>query len=152
MPSHSINHELSLIIAMPREKLCERWLELLGCDPPKGISTRLLRRAVVYEAQARDRGGLRKKSIKRLLQYAAQPVDHQADQQTAAKTNRQLREGARLIREWNGVNHVVDVLADGFEWRGRTYRSLSRIAREITGAHWSGPRFFGLTVKTGSAS
>src|ERR1700756_2187201 len=55
-----------------------------------------------------------------------------------------LKSGARLMREWRGVTHTVLVHADGFEWNGRRYRSLTQIAREITGAHWSGPRFFGL--------
>lgn len=55
-----------------------------------------------------------------------------------------LRPGGRFIREWGGVSHVVDVTADGYLWQGRSYRSLSAIARAITGAHWSGPRFFGL--------
>lgn len=58
-----------------------------------------------------------------------------------------LKPGGRLIREWNGVTHVVDVLDDQFVWKSNSYRSLSAIAREITGAHWSGPRFFGLTGK-----
>jgi hypothetical protein len=55
-----------------------------------------------------------------------------------------LRPGGRLIRAWNGVSHVVDITEEGYLWRGRRYRSLSAIARAITGAHWSGPRFFGL--------
>ena len=59
----------------------------------------------------------------------------------------QLAPGCRLIREWNGVPPIVDDELDGFRWRGTTWRSLSAIAREITGAHWSGPRFFGLTGK-----
>ncbi|CUH47594.1 hypothetical protein RUA4292_01765 [Ruegeria atlantica] len=58
-----------------------------------------------------------------------------------------LKPGGRLLREWNGVTHVVDVTEDGFTWNSRSCRSLSAIAREITGAHWSGPRFFGLTGK-----
>jgi hypothetical protein len=60
-----------------------------------------------------------------------------------------LREGNRLVREWNGTTHTVLVLASGFEWQGRQYRSLSQIAEAITGAHWSGPRFFGLTNRKG---
>jgi Protein of unknown function (DUF2924) len=55
-----------------------------------------------------------------------------------------LKAGTRLIREWRGVTHAVLVQADGFEWNGRRYRSLTIIAHNITGAHWSGPRFFGL--------
>jgi len=58
-----------------------------------------------------------------------------------------LKPGGRLLREWNGVTHVVDVTDGGFVWKGETWRSLSAIAREITGAHWSGPRFFGLNGK-----
>ncbi len=58
-----------------------------------------------------------------------------------------LKPGAKLTREWRGETHTVIVLEDGFEWRGRKWRSLSSIAREITGAHWSGPRFFGLNGK-----
>jgi hypothetical protein len=63
-----------------------------------------------------------------------------------------LREGNRLVREWNGTTHTVLVLASGFEWQGRQYRSLSQIAEAITGAHWSGPRFFGLTNRKGLGS
>ena len=55
-----------------------------------------------------------------------------------------LTTGTRLVREWRGVTYTVLVHADGFEWNGRRYRSLTIVAREITGAHWSGPRFFGM--------
>ena len=58
-----------------------------------------------------------------------------------------LKPGGRLLREWNGVTHVVEVTETGFLWNGETWRSLSAIARAITGTHWSGPRFFGLTGK-----
>ena len=58
-----------------------------------------------------------------------------------------MKVGTRLVREWNGQTHTVLVHADGVEWRGKRYRSLSIVAREITGAHWSGPRFFGLRSK-----
>lgn len=61
-----------------------------------------------------------------------------------------IKPGTRLVREWNGDTHIVLVHADGVEWRGTRYRSLSVVAREITGAHWSGPRFFGLTSKEGA--
>jgi 16S rRNA G527 N7-methylase RsmG len=60
------------------------------------------------------------------------------------KDVRKARAGARLIREWNGKEHVVDVTDEGFVWRDRTWRSLSAIAKEITGTKWSGPRFFGV--------
>ena len=61
-----------------------------------------------------------------------------------------LKSGARLLREWNGTTHVVDVLDEGFFWNEQHYRSLSAIARAITGARWSGPRFFGLAKVGGT--
>ena len=54
--------------------------------------------------------------------------------------------GGRLLREWNGVTHIVEVEEGGYRWNGETYRSLSAVARAITGTRWSGPRFFGLTT------
>ena len=60
-----------------------------------------------------------------------------------------LKPGAKLVREWRGEAHTVIVIEDGFEWKGRHWRSLSVIAREITGVRWSGPRFFGLNGKAG---
>ena len=63
----------------------------------------------------------------------------------------QLRPGAQLLRTWNGVTHRVDVVEDGYRYRGVVYRSLSAIAKRITGAHWSGPRFFGLVSRSKAA-
>jgi len=63
-----------------------------------------------------------------------------------------LRPGTRLVREWRGVTHMVLIHADGIEWRGQRYRSLSVVARKITGARWSGPRFFGLRQRGSSTS
>ena len=64
---------------------------------------------------------------------------------------RDIRAGARLIREWNGRTHTVMVEEDGFSYAGQNYRSLSAVARDITGARWSGPRFFGLAIKKGAS-
>jgi hypothetical protein len=62
-----------------------------------------------------------------------------------------LKAGTRLVREWRGVTHTVLVHGDGVEWNGRRYLSLTMVAREITGAHWSGPRFFGLRRRAGGS-
>ena len=82
------------------------------------------------------------------LRVRALPLDDARLERIAAGKERKasptLQPGARLLREWNGTTHVVDVLPNGFHWNGTTHRSLSAIAREVTGAHWSGPRFFGL--------
>ena len=67
---------------------------------------------------------------------------------TARPKSPALKPGSQLPREWQGRTEIVDVLETGFRWRGREYRSLSKVARAITGAHWSGPRFFGLKTET----
>ena len=90
---------------------------------------------LAYEEQARRHGRLRPAVRRRLAQRGeGKPV----------ASSPQVRPGARLVREWNGINHVIDVVEGGVLWQGRTYRSLSAVARAITGARWSGPRFFGL--------
>ncbi len=93
----------------------------------------MLRRFLAFEVQAKAQGGLNR-SARGSLSFTKPKKAQRA----------KLKPGGRLIREWNGVTHIVDVIKGGFEWRGQTWRSLSAIAREITGAHLSGPRFFGL--------
>ena len=104
------------------------------------LSRDLLMRGITYKLQERPLGGL-SKSILRKLERLTEPAETDAQQPTAPIS---LKTGTRLVREWRGVTHSVLVHADGFEWSGRRYRSLTLVAREITGAHWSGPRFFGL--------
>ena len=123
------------LAAMERGALLALWPELIGGPPPKGLSQPFLRRFLAFELQARRHGGLPKGlagQLEKLARNAARPKSPG------------LRPGGRLLREWNGVSHVVDVTGDGYLWQGQRHRSLSAIARAITGAHWSGPRFFGL--------
>ncbi|CUH39099.1 hypothetical protein JSE7799_01819 [Jannaschia seosinensis] len=126
---------------MDRAALVAAWSDLFGTPAPKGISRVFLRQFLAFELQTRQQGGL-PGSLRKVLNAEPGP---KAPVRTPA-----LKPGGRLIREWNGVTHVVDVLEDRFVWKGEAYRSLSAIAREITGAHWSGPRFFGLTGKAAS--
>jgi hypothetical protein len=114
---------------------------LYRSDPPKGISRPLLTRAIAYEMQAKRYGGLKPAIDRRLQMIANGPADVDHDSRKVSPT---LQPGARLIREWNGVSHVIEVIEGGFIWNGDRHRSLSAIARAITGARWSGPRFFGL--------
>lgn len=123
-----------------RSKLVERHEELFAEPPPRGISQPLLARIVAYETQAITHGGLPLRTRKRL-----QSVTQDASIPASAT---RLKKDARLVRDWNGVSHVVDVVPGGFTYRDKGYRSLSAIAREITGARWSGPRFFGLQDKS----
>ncbi len=123
---------------LSREDLVTAWRECIGRPPPKGISQRLLARAVAYARQERTFGSLPDQVARRLARLAAgEAVDR-------LEATGLLSAGTRLVREWNGVTHFVEVVPDGFVWNGERYRSLSVIARAITGARWSGPRFFGL--------
>lgn len=130
--------DLSALGDMPRADLAAEWTNLYGAAPPKGISTRLMAGAIAYARQVKQYGGLNSSAARRLAKLAggAQVADVAAP--------RSLKPGARLVREWNGVSHTVEVTADGYVWKGERYRSLSAVARAITGAHWSGPRFFGI--------
>jgi hypothetical protein len=121
-----------------RADLAQRWRALYRGDPPKGVGRRFLIGAIAHELQVRESGRSVQRLRRRLCRLAAE-----SDQphRTAAPT---LRPGARLLREWNGVTHAVDVGDDAYLWNGSRYRSLSAIARAITGTRWSGPRFFGL--------
>ncbi len=126
---------------LPRPDLTERWRQLYRAAPPKGISRPLLIRAVAYGMQVKRYGGL-KPAVRRQLRKVVDggPAEAAANLQTA-----RIAPGMRLIREWNGSSHVVEAVDGGFVWNGARYGSLSAVARAITGARWSGPRFFGLS-------
>lgn len=119
-----------------RTALIDAWARLFATPAPKGLSKSLIRRFLATEMQTGAFGGL-SSAVKRAV---SQPAD-----QPAPAARGTLASGGRLLREWNGTTHVVDVTGEGYLWQGQSYRSLSAIARQITGAHWSGPRFFGLT-------
>jgi Protein of unknown function (DUF2924). len=108
----------------------------------EGMSRRLLELAAAYEAQARIHGGL-KPAVRRRLLQAAQPAGL-PDAKPRRLAPGTLLPGSRLVREWHGRSHTVEVTEDGFLYEGHRYRSLSSIARRITGVRWSGRRFFGL--------
>lgn len=112
--------------------LRDMWRRHLGAPPP--IRSRdLLRRMLAFELQARIYGGLSPELKRRLRRGRA-----------AAPRRCTLQPGTMLIREWRGERHTVQVLPDGFEHLESRYASLSEVARAITGARWSGPRFFGV--------
>lgn len=100
-------------------------------------------RGISYRLQERAFGRLSKATLRRLQLYQSDRLIVERRRHRDASS---LKPGTRLVREWHGVTHTVVVLEEGVEWCGKRYRSLSIVAREITGAHWSGPRFFGLTA------
>jgi hypothetical protein len=132
---------LSRLPKLDIRELREEWGRLYKADASLHLSRELLIRAVAYRMQEVGLGGLRPEPQRQLRQIA------QELKQTGAATIRlrpHLKPGTRLMREWQGRTYEVVVLDDGFSWQGAQYRSLSAIARKITGTAWSGPLFFGL--------
>lgn len=123
------------IEVMDRVALIATWSDVFGTPVPKRLSSPFLRRFLAFELQTRQFGGLPKGFIDRL---------DRADAVKPETRSPALKPGGRLIREWNGTTHAVDVVDGGFLWNGQRFASLSPIASAITGARWSGPRFFGL--------
>jgi hypothetical protein len=130
------------------DELRKEWRRLYRSQPPR-LSRDLLVRAVAYRIQELGYGGL-SKATRRKLASLVEARD--SDAGTAQVGVQRIRAGARLLREWNGRTHTVTVEEEGFTYAGRNYPSLSAIARQITGARWSGPRFFGLVVKKSTSN
>ncbi len=131
-----IEREIAALDVLDRSALMQRWLSAFGRDAPPRLSRPLMEKAIAYDMQVRAFGGFSARTI-RALKAAAKP-------EAVNLSRRSPGRGTRLVREWNGILHEVDVMDDGFLWRGQRHRSLSAIAFAITGAKWSGPRFFGI--------
>ena len=125
------------------DELRREWRRLYGNEPPR-ISRDLLVLGVAYRLQEIEHGGLGKATLRK-LRTLAQTL--RATGRVGPTPSLSLKPGARLVREWRGHTHTVCVTEHGFEYAGTNYPSLTKIARKITGAHWSGPRFFGLPAK-----
>jgi hypothetical protein len=124
------------------DELRVEWRRLYRSEAPK-LSRDLLERSIGYRRQEIEHGGLGK-STRRKLQTIAKAL--RSTGRVGPTPSLSLKPGARLVREWHGRTHTVTVTDDGFEYAGKDYSSLTKIAKKITGAHWSGPRFFGLLV------
>ena len=142
-----VSRVLEALPALTPDELRKEWRRLYRTQPPR-LSRDLLVRAIAYRIQGLRYGGLSKVTNRKL---AALVQARRSDGEIAPEGARRIRAGARLVREWNGRTHTVTVEEEGFTYSGRNYRSLSAIAREITGARWSGPRFFGLALKRGAS-
>ncbi|MEQ9488517.1 MAG: DUF2924 domain-containing protein [Alphaproteobacteria bacterium] len=131
-----------MAVLSKRVELVAAWQNCFGCPPPKGIGQQLLSLGIAYHEQCRRHGGPKPSTKKRLEALATgTPKPTPVEAKACAK---KLMPGARLVRDWRGDNHIVSVMEKGFLYDGKTYGSLSEIARTITGARWSGPRFFGI--------
>ena len=132
----NLDAELAQVLLLSPAGLRDRWRALLGTPAPR-ISPAMLRLTLAWELQASVHGGLPRS--------VAQALDQLARGQTRTQA---ARAGMRLVREWDGRAHVVEVGEDQvIRWDGREWRSLSEVARAITGTRWSGPAFFGLKRK-----
>ena len=130
--------------AMETVALRVAWKEAVGGPPPPHASDDYMRSVLAYRIQGEAGPKLSIVTQRRLEKIAA---GFDGDPSYRPTPTTRMKVGTKLLREWNGVTHEVMVLNDGFEYRGERHRSLSAIAREITGSRWSGPRFFGLNGK-----
>ncbi|WP_254442585.1 DUF2924 domain-containing protein [Ruegeria arenilitoris] len=129
--------EMSILISeietFDRAACLECWRETFGRSPPKYLSPQFMKRVLIWDMQNKALGNVSAKTTRRLKQIAAG--------KTSPTT---VRPGSHLVREWNGRTYQVEVVDGGYVMDGKSWRSLSAIAKHITGAHWSGPRFFGV--------
>ena len=133
--------EIARLQSLTPAELRTEWRTLSGVDAPN-FGTALLRRLWAQRLQEKRLGGLPAMVVRELERASASP-----QVAVAVPTRITVSPGARLIREWNGRTIAVHTTETGFMWEEREYRSLTQIAREATGAHWSGPRFFGISAR-----
>jgi hypothetical protein len=135
-----LSRKIATLTDLTAQQLRTEWRRLYRTHPPR-LSRDLLVRTVAYRIQELAYGGLSKATQRKLV---ALTKELQTNGEIAPDPGPRARPGARLVREWRGRTHTVVVTEEGFEYAGKTFSSLSKIAQTITGAHWSGPRFFGL--------
>ncbi len=142
----AINVEIARLRGLDIKALRARWRTSFGRDAPLDLARHLLFSILAYRLQADVMGDLDAETIRFLAKIELAPSKLEAIPLTCAfeQQRRELSPGTMLTREWGGKHHRVMVLDGGFGWEGRIYRSLSEIARAITGTQWNGPRFFGL--------
>lgn len=131
----------------PTPDLKKQWRDLFETEPPP-YNRRFLESRLAYRIQELAYGGLKPETVER-LEALGEQLDGGNTVLRRTRADDKPIAGTRLIREWQGVEHTVTVLQDGYEWQGRPYRSLSAIARAITGTRWNGWVFFGLKNQRG---
>jgi hypothetical protein len=137
----SVLAQLAALKTAPVADLKQKWRDLFDREPPP-YNRRFLESRLAYRIQELAYGGLSEETVKR-LEAIAEELEGKRGRQYFGLKNRPIA-GTRLIREWNGVEHCVTVRNSDFEYRGRPFKSLSAIAKHITGTQWNGLVFFGL--------
>jgi hypothetical protein len=127
---------------MSVNELKAEWQTLMAGPAPNN-SRGYLEMRLAWRIQELSLGGL-SRDTGRMLDLLADEVDSKSNHKAIIADNRNPVVGTRLLREWDGVEHTVTVMIDGFDWQGRKFKSLSAVARAITGTQWNGYRFFGL--------
>lgn len=144
----SIATEIARLSELPLSDLRARWRTVFRRPAPVHLSRQLLFRTLAYRLQADRFGDLDAECRRVLERLNTDPVKGAARLVTDLKRpGRTLQTGTVLTREWNGQMHQVVVKPDGFQWDGKTYKSLSKVASAIAGSRWNGPRFFGFRDK-----
>ena len=145
IPPTQVLARLAALQTTPTADLKQQWRELFGKEPPPFNLPYLVSR-LSYRVQELAYGGLRPETVDRLVALGEQLDGGNVVLRRIRADSRPLA-GTRLIREWQGVQHVVTVRMNDFEFEGRPYQSLSAIARHITGTRWNGWTFFGLRAR-----
>ena len=138
-----VGGEIAGLVDRSTEELRHAWRRLYHSGPLLGLSRDLIIRGLADKLQQRAHGGP-SRALQRRLRILAREFEKGAGSFDAGGV---LKTGASLVRRWRGHTHTVLVGEDGFEYDGQRYRSLTVIAERITGAHWSGPRFFGVNKR-----
>jgi hypothetical protein len=146
--SDHVSELIRAVVENDTAQLREKWAALYGLPPTPRISRELLIRGVAYRIQEDAYGGISKLTRNQLERLAR---DLSRGGSIPSSSSQIAKSGTRLLREWKGKVHEVTVTDEGYQWRGNSYRSLSEIARAITGTRWSGPRFFGVEAKPSPA-
>jgi hypothetical protein len=142
IPKQDVPARLAALADMPIAELKAEWRRLFATEPPPH-NRRFLESRLAYRTQELAYGGLRPETIAR-LEALGEQIDGKNITLRRIRRDQRPIAGTRLLREYQGVEHVVSVTRDGFEWQGRPYQSLSAIARAITGTRWNGWVFFGM--------
>ena len=147
MKRDELTARLAGLPSLTTAQLRAEWKRAIGEDSPAAFGKDMLARGIAYHLQKEMHGGLRADTARQLAQ-----ARKQIEQGRQPNPRTRLRPGTQLARDWRGRTHHVLVLEDGYLFEEKHYRSLSVIARTITGARWSGPRFFGLVSMRGEAN
>jgi hypothetical protein len=149
IPKDTVLPRLAALKTAPIADLKQQWRTLFGKEPPP-FSRTYIQSRLAYRIQELAYGGLRPETVAR-LEALGEQLD--GGNITLRRIRRDAKPiaGTRLVREYQGIEHTVTVLADGYEWQGRPYQSLSAVARAITGTRWNGLVFFGLKNQRGTA-